>query len=61
MHSEEAFFSIMQIMTDKGVSLVSKSLPVVNLNSVNRLFPVTKTNGYAYSGGTKFTSQYHII
>ena len=31
-----AFFSIMQNKTDKGTLLVSKSLPVVNSNSVNR-------------------------
>ena len=37
----------MQNKTDKGTLLVSKSLPVVNLNSVNRSFPVTKTNDYA--------------
>ena len=36
----------MQNKTDKGTLLVSKSLPVVNLNYVNRSFPVTKTNGY---------------
>ena len=42
----------MQNKTDKGTLLVSKSLPVVNLNSVNRSFPVTKTNGYVSSNGT---------
>ena len=41
----------MQNKTDKGTLLVSKSLPVVNLNSVNRSFPVTKTNGYVSNRG----------
>ncbi len=36
----------MQNKTDKGTSLVSKSLPVANLNSVNHLFSATKTNDY---------------
>ena len=34
----KAFFSIMQNKTDMGTSLVSKSLPVVNSNSVNCSF-----------------------
>ena len=38
LHLEKAFFSIMQNNTDKGTLLVSKSLPVANSNSVNRLF-----------------------
>ena len=46
LHSEKAFFSIMQNKTDKGTSLVSKSLPVVNLNSVNRLFSTIKKKYY---------------
>ena len=32
----------MQNKTDKGTLLVSKSLPVVNLNSVNYLFSARK-------------------
>ena len=36
----------MENKTDKGTSLVSKSLPVANLNSVNHLFSATKTNDY---------------
>ena len=36
----------MQNKTDKGTLLVSKSLPVVNSNSVNRLFSKRKTNRY---------------
>ena len=32
----------MQNKTDKRTSLVSKSLPVVNLNSANRLFAARK-------------------
>ena len=35
---KKAFFSIMQNKTDMGTSLVSKSLPVANSNSVNRSF-----------------------
>ena len=42
----KAFFSIMQNKTDKGTSLVSKSLPVVNSNSVNRLFSARKNKCY---------------
>ena len=43
---DKAFFSIMQNKTDKGTSLVSKSLPVVNSNSVNRLFSERKKKCY---------------
>ena len=42
LHLEKAFFSIMQNKTDKGTLLVSKSLPVINSNSVNRLFSAKK-------------------
>ena len=52
----KAFFSIMQNKTDKGTSLVSKSLPVANLNSVNHLFSATKTNDYVLSSGRLFSS-----
>lgn len=38
LHQDKAFFSTMQNKTYKGTLLVSKSLPVVNLNSVIRLF-----------------------
>ena len=41
----------MQNKTDKGTSLVSKSLPVANLNSVNHLFSATKTNDYVFNNG----------
>ena len=51
LHLEKAFFSIMQNKTDKGTLLVSKSLPVVNPNHVNRLFSETKANGYVSSNG----------
>ena len=44
LHSEKVFFSIMQNKTDKGTSLVSKSLPVVNSNSVNYSFSARKIN-----------------
>ncbi len=46
MHLEKAFFSIMQNKTDKGTLLVSKSLPVVNSDSVNRLFSTRKKKYY---------------
>lgn len=42
----KAFFSIMQNKTDKETLLVSKSLPVVNLNSVNHLFSTKKKKYY---------------
>ena len=41
----------MQNKTDKGTSLVSKSLPVVNSNSVNRLFSVRKKKYYVSTSG----------
>ena len=41
----------MQNKTDKGTSLVSKSLPVANLNSVNRLFSTRKKMYYDSSSG----------
>ena len=46
LHLEKAFFSIMQNKTDKGTLLVSKSLPVINSNSVNRLFSARKKKYY---------------
>ena len=46
----------MQNKTDKGTSLVSKSLPVANLNSVNHLFSATKTNDYVLNNGMLFSS-----
>ena len=36
----------MQNKTDKGTSLVSKSLPVTNLNSANRLLSTRKKKYY---------------
>ena len=41
-------------MTDKGVSLVSKSLPVANLNSVNRLFSARRKKYYDSPCGTLY-------
>ena len=41
---DKAFFLIMQNKTDRGNLLVSKSLPVANSNSVNRLFSARKIN-----------------
>ena len=46
LYLEKAFFSIMQNKTDKGTMLVSKSLPVINSNSVNRLFSARKKKYY---------------
>ena len=45
----------MQNKTDKGTSLVSKSLPAANLNSVNHLFSATKTNDYVFACGRLFS------
>ena len=42
----------MQNKTDKGTSLVSKSLPVVNSNPVNRLFSA-RNNIYYVSSNEK--------
>ena len=42
----------MQNKTDKGTLLVSKSLPVVNSNSVNRLFSARKKKYYISDCGT---------
>ena len=50
LHLEKAFFSIMQNKTDKGTLLVSKSLPVINSNSVNRLFSARKKKYYVSPG-----------
>lgn len=36
----------MQNKTDKGTLLVSKSLPIANLNYANRLFSARKVNRY---------------
>ena len=47
----KAFFSIMQNKTDKETLLVSKSLPVVNLNSVNHLFSTKKKKYYVVLNG----------
>lgn len=49
LHSEKAFFLIMQNKTDKGASLVSKSLPVGIFNSVNRLFSRRKISSYVFT------------
>ena len=48
---EDCIVGVMQNKTDKGTLLVSKSLPVVNSNSVNRLFSKRKTNRYVSSNG----------
>ena len=46
MHYVKAFFPIMQNKTDKGTLLVSKSLPVANSTSVNRLNSVRNKKYY---------------
>ena len=51
----------MQNKTDKGTLLVSKSLPVANLNSVSRLFSVKKANGYVEQGGMKYPLKFHTL
>ena len=56
---DKALFSIMQNKTDKETSLVSKSLPVANLNSVNHLFSATKTNDYVLSNERSVASRFH--
>ena len=48
----------MQNKTDKRTLLVSKSLPVANLNSVNHLFSATKTNDYVLSNARLLVSGY---
>lgn len=61
LHPDKALFSIMQKKTDKGTSLVSKSLLIINSNSANRLFSTIKINYNVLNSGTKFASQYHTI
>ena len=51
----------MQNKTDKGTSLVSKSLPVVNSNSVNRLFSARKTIRYVSCNGMKSPLKFHTL
>ena len=46
----------MQNKTDKGTTLVSKSLPVPNLDSVNRLFSARKKKCYDSDYGRLFSS-----
>ena len=51
----------MQNKTDKETLLVSKSLPVANLNSVIRLFSATKANGNVSSNGMKYPLRFHTL
>ena len=44
----------MQNETDKGATLVSKSLPVANSTSVNRSFSATKKKHYVLMNERKF-------
>ena len=44
-----------------GTSLVSKSLPVANSNSVNRLFSATKINSYVSTSEMKYPLKYHTL
>ena len=59
MRHNKAFFSTMQNKTDTGTSLVSKSLPIVNLNSVNCLFSARKKkyNVLRCASASGFTAQ----
>ena len=61
LHLEKAFFSIMQNKTDKGTSLVSKSLAVRNLNSVIDSFSASKTNRYVLCNGMKYPLKYRTL
>ena len=61
LHQDKAFFLIMQNMTDKGTSLVSKSLPVANINSVNRLFSAQKKKYYVCLNGMKYPLRFHTL
>ena len=45
----KSVLSIMQKKTDMGTSLVSKSLPIANSNSVKRLFSARKANSHVSS------------
>ena len=45
----------MQNKTDKGTLFVSKSLPIVNSNSVNRLFSARKKKYYVSPSGMLFS------
>ena len=49
----------MQNKTDKRTSLVSKSLPVANFNSVNRSFSARKKKCYVSHCGRSIVSQFH--
>ena len=51
----------MQNKTDKGTLLVSKSLPVVKLNSVSRLFSVQKKKYYVCLNGMKYPLRFHTL
>ena len=51
----------MQNKTEMETSLVSKSLPVVNSNSVNHSFSATKANGNVSSNGTKYPLRFHTL
>ena len=47
----KSVLSIMQNKTDMGTSLVSKSLPIANSNSVKRLFSARKANSHVSNSG----------
>ena len=51
----------MQNKTDKGTSLVSKSLSVANINSVNRSFSAQKKECYVSNNGMKYPLRFHTL
>ena len=61
LYLEKAFFSIMQNKTDKGTLLVSKSLPVINSNSVNSLFSARKKKCYVSPCGRKYHLKFRTL
>ena len=50
----KSVLSIMQNKTDMGTSLVSKSLPIANSNSVKRLFSARKKKCYVSLGARHY-------
>ena len=51
----------MQNKTDKGTLLVSKSLPIVDLNSVNHLFSARNEIYYISQCEMKYPLKYHTL
>ena len=61
LHLEKAFFSTMQNKTVMETLLVSKSLPVVNSNSVNCSFSARKKKCCAWCNGMKYPLKFHTL